>query len=143
MSKFLNISLALLLMLSNLNLQVVTHYCMGRAMESRLVIGHDHPGCGMEGMDGQGVNIQSDPAYSMEDTGCCTNRYQTLGSQDDYQPVQAQVLDPSVWDYATTPSVVICSQPDGEWPMPESVRMNPPPILHGHDYQVMYQVFLI
>ena len=58
-----------------------THYCMGRAVDSQLMVGKHELSCGMMGMDSACETAGSDTMAP----GCCDNKFISIEIEDDYQ----------------------------------------------------------
>ncbi|HXH20081.1 MAG TPA: hypothetical protein VNJ07_13470 [Chitinophagales bacterium] len=96
MKKIFSIFVSLLFLFSTINLNVVSHYCGGRLVETKLITGNGSASCGME----------DDPALCENYPGtawsknCCEDDWHQIAIKDDYtaagnhkvQPDKSQVV---------------------------------------------------
>ena len=82
MKKILSISLALVLLISNVGLTMGTHFCGGHAVKHELMLGPADLNCGMPDMDQEHAPVEG---TFFEAPGCCDNEYQTLEIEDDFK----------------------------------------------------------
>lgn len=80
------------MLVGNSGFAVVTHYCGGKAVDSKIVIGHGELHCGMPDMKGDCKN-ESSTENHFKKKPCCENEYQSLDLEDEFQP---QVIDSSI-----------------------------------------------
>ena len=80
MKRLLSISLAFLLLLSNMGLSIASHYCGGHKVLSELVIGSKKLNCGMKAM----VCKNNNHAPSIQKKHCCDNELLSLDSKDNF-----------------------------------------------------------
>jgi hypothetical protein len=85
MNKVITISLALILLLSNIGLALGTHICCGEAVKSSLTVGHSH----MADMD----KDCPEEGKHFEAQVCCADKYQSLQIEDDHKPGIIQTND--------------------------------------------------
>lgn len=90
MRKIIAISLALLMLFSNMGFAIGTHYCGGMAVESELMHGHEPLDCGMTDMDEQPCPSELTHEHQLAKTPCCENEYQSLDVDGDYEPTVVQ-----------------------------------------------------
>jgi hypothetical protein len=83
MNRVVSILLSLFLLASHINLTIGTHYCRGQAVDSRLLVGETHMGCGMADME-EACDAEGDGDLSFTNPPCCENHYQTLQATDDF-----------------------------------------------------------
>lgn len=83
MKRIIAISLAGLMLLSTLGLNMATHYCGGQAVISTLTFGHEHLDCGM-GEAKLDCSLQSSLPSFQKQT-CCENNYATLHIEDEFK----------------------------------------------------------
>ena len=69
---------------SHLGFAVGTHYCMGDAVESKLMIGHEHLDCGMGDMD-KDCERKSDKETHLNKMPCCENEYLSMDVKDEFK----------------------------------------------------------
>jgi hypothetical protein len=81
MKKLLSISLAVLMLLSGMNLTVATHFCGGSLAASKVSFSGKLATCGMENETNQcaATGLHSD-------TDCCTNHVSHLNVDHNYSP---------------------------------------------------------
>jgi hypothetical protein len=148
--KTIAISLALLVLFSNMGLAIATHYCGGMAVESKLMLGHEPLDCGMTDMDMATVdmgNMDEQPCQSeqthaiqLKKTPCCENEYQSLDVEGDYE---LKVVQPSLnleFVAVFAVSFLRIAFPT-EIPSPQYANYSPP--LIDQDIAILYQVFRI
>jgi len=142
MKRSLSILLSLILLASHLSFTIGTHFCGGEAMESKIMLGKTHLGCGMTETeeacaDSENANL---PGESVDKTPCCENKYQTVQPANEFLEIAA---------YATfnvelaTAIVYAALNPDL---FPKSTKKNfteydSPPI--EKDIQELFQTYLI
>jgi hypothetical protein len=81
MKKLLSISLALLMLLSGMQLTLSMHYCGGELADSKVsIVGHV-ASCGMEGIDDNCTTSES----SLEES-CCKNQVSVYAIDQNYSP---------------------------------------------------------
>lgn len=112
---------------------MVTHYCMGMKLKSKISVGQDKLGCGME------MNHQ-DHKDQREVNHCCDNEFVPVDVTDDYQSnandytLDVPIATIILFTYFNIVPVV------PEKPLfPVDIS---PPSQH-QDRQVLYQTFLI
>ncbi|WP_456459132.1 HYC_CC_PP family protein [Reichenbachiella sp.] len=139
MKKILSISLALIMLTTNMGFAVATHYCGGLAVESKVVLGHETLDCGMANMDKdcktpplEGMHLSKKP--------CCENKYQSIDTEDDFKPtiIQSTVNVEFVAAFIVTFLHLPISSTNEE-----SQYANYSPPLIDQDISVLHQVFLI
>lgn len=139
MKRFVAISLAIIIMMSNLGLTVATHYCGGHAVESGLQLGGGDLDCGMKdgGTEYQAAN-ENCAHFTAEH--CCENLHQTLQTDNTLQidlpapEFHAPVAEPAVYAFHYYEPVTALEI--------APFRIDPPPIFE-RDIQVLFQTFLI
>jgi len=82
LKKILSISLTLILLLSNVGFTYGTHFCMGMAVKSEVMLGHEHLDCGMGMMD---MDTHSEGMHFSE-SECCDNQYVTAETDNQFKP---------------------------------------------------------
>ena len=138
MKKIISISLAILMLTGHLGFAVGTHYCMGIAVESKLMLSHEHMDCGMGEMDGD-LEHEGESEAHLSKIPCCEDQYQNIDLEDDYKPVVGQ----STLDLDFVAAFVI-SHIDlffADQATPQFATYDPPPVTK--DIPVLHQVFLI
>jgi hypothetical protein len=134
--KAASIFLSLLILVSSMGISFSTHYCMGRAVESELMIGMHELSCGMMDMDAScetaGVNIMA--------PGCCDNEFLSIDIEDDYQVVKTEISLEAKFLFAFTYTFLF-NQLQNTEPIVAHTDLHPPPL--EQDYQSMYQAFLL
>ena len=81
MKKLLSISLALLMLLSGMQLTISMHYCGGELADSKVSLTGHIASCGMEGL----VDECTDPGSHME-SSCCNNQVSVYAVDQNYSP---------------------------------------------------------
>ena len=112
---------------------MVTHYCMGMKLKSKIAVGHDKLGCGMD------MDHDSHEDGDAENH-CCDNEYLTVEVADDYQPNTTEyALD------VPLAAAILFTYFYFEPRVPEKplipADVSPPP--QHQDRQILYQTFLI
>lgn len=135
MKKIFSISLAFILLLSNVGFTMGTHFCGGLPVKSELMIGHSHLDCGMGEMErqdcGDDLQVKAKP--------CCENQYQTLEIEDDFKVSKASLDLSPVFVVAYIESFLNLAFSDST--KTQYVNYSPPLLLR--DIPVLNQVFLI
>ncbi|MFT6879590.1 MAG: hypothetical protein ACJARG_000516 [Arcticibacterium sp.] len=140
MKKTISITLASLILFSNMGFTIATHYCGGHAVKSEVSFGVHHLDCGMPTMDGQETLVSNDgQQFFTED--CCDNLVYQLDIQDDYQSnVERVTLNP---DFSI---VFVYAFFSNYFPFLERhkryTNYTPPPLIK-QDVQILFQSFLI
>jgi len=81
MKKLLSISLALLMLLSGMQLTISTHYCGGELADSKVSLTGHLASCGMESSN-DGCSL---PESNME-SSCCNNKVSVYAVDQNYSP---------------------------------------------------------
>lgn len=85
MKKLLSISLALLMLLSGMQLTISMHYCGGELADSRVsIVGH-LASCGMEG-----IVDNCTTSESSLDESCCKNQFSVYEIDHNYSPTYTE-----------------------------------------------------
>ena len=136
MKKAIAISLALVLLTSNIGLAMVTHYCGGQAVKSQLMIGHGNLGCGMSDMEM--ATEHNSKEKSLEYSGCCEDQYQSFEIEDDFNLLQLSLnLDFVTAFVHSFLDVVLLSEEEH----PQHAHYSPPVLFR--DIPILNQVFII
>lgn len=113
---------------------MVTHYCMGKALQSKITVGLETLDCGME-MEGMDHGSEDE-----EESHCCDNEFKSLDVADDYQSIQT--------DYSIdTPLAALLLVsffhfiPSAETSEKYLIDLSPPP--KERDLQILFQSFII
>ncbi|MFY0654366.1 MAG: hypothetical protein JXQ96_20180 [Cyclobacteriaceae bacterium] len=81
MRKIIAISLSILLVVANIGFTVGTHFCLGMAVETKLIIGAGELDCGMNMVK----TCETDTAIpTIQKKGCCDNHFVSLQIEDEY-----------------------------------------------------------
>jgi hypothetical protein len=86
MKQIFSILLSFILLASHSYLTFGTHFCGGEAVESRILFGETHLGCGMMDME-ESCNDPEESnksQTSFDNIPCCENDYQTIQVSDEY-----------------------------------------------------------
>lgn len=83
LKRILSISLMLVILVLNVGLTHITHYCGGEAVESSLSLVHSDLSCGMTSTEMQScTNDEHKEAFNKK--GCCENEYTSISADIDY-----------------------------------------------------------
>ena len=123
---------------SHLGFSVGTHYCMGHAVESKLMIGHEHLDCGMGDMD-KGCERKSDKETHLDKKPCCENEYLSIDVEDEFKPSVEHSLPNLDFVAAFVVSYLDLFSTDQELPQYSVYD----PSLVTWDISILHQVFLI
>lgn len=115
-----------------------THYCMGQAMNSELMIGMHELSCGMMDMDADCDTEENSLAFMAPD--CCDNEFVSIEIEDEYQKASDKISLETQFLFAFTYTLLFDHQYDDEHLNAHSDH--PPPLLE-QDYQSLYQSFLL
>lgn len=140
MKRLVAISLAIIILMSNLGLTVATHYCGGHAVESGLLMGGGDFDCGMEGGDTEHRVVDENCAHFTAES-CCENLHQTIQTDNTLQidlPAP-EFHAPTVAEFVVYSFLFFEPVTAGEI---APFRIFPPP-LPGRDVQILFQTFLI
>lgn len=93
MKKGFSIILSFILLASHMYLSIGTHFCGGEAVESKILIGETHLGCGMMDMEEPCDDFENS---NKKKTGfnkapCCHNEFQTVQTTDEFVKDATQV----------------------------------------------------
>ena len=142
MHRILSILLSAILLASHMSFTIGTHFCGGEAIESKIMLGETHLGCGM--MDTEESCTDSENSSlageNLDNTPCCENQYQTVKSTNEFLEIVAYATFNA--DLATA---IIYTTLNLDL-FPESTNKhfteyNSPPI--EKDIQVLFQTYLI
>ncbi|MEQ9403582.1 MAG: hypothetical protein RIM99_08360 [Cyclobacteriaceae bacterium] len=138
MKRLIAISLALILLLGTTGFTYGTHFCMGRAMKSELMIGHEHMDCGMGMMD-QEVHMDDQMHYAPPD--CCENEYLSVDTDDLFKNSVTSELS-GAFVVVTIAHVLYAIDYDPA-ALEHTFAVDSSPPLPDQDFQALHQVFLI
>ncbi|MBW3546452.1 MAG: hypothetical protein KY428_12795 [Bacteroidetes bacterium] len=129
MKIFLAISLITLLLVGNIGFTIGTHLCCGQAVNSELMIGHNHLADNDCPKKGKHVQIK----------GCCEDHYQTIVIEDELKsaPVQVSSFEFALAFVHTFLNIALFSDTE----KPQYSHYSPPLLLR--DMPVLNQVFII
>ncbi|MEP0987461.1 hypothetical protein [Ekhidna sp.] len=137
MKKIISISLAIILLLGNVGFTYGTHFCMGMAMKSELMLGQEHMDCGMGTMDHPD---HEDEKMHFVAPDCCENEYVTLKTDElfkkDISTELAQI-------FVTSTIAGFLYEINLEFNQHQPILVDSYPPLPDLDFQVLYQAFLI
>jgi len=125
-----------LILISSMGLMFSTHYCMGRAVDSELMVGKHELSCGMMGMDSACETTGSDTMAA----GCCENKFISIVIEDDYKVAKVKFSLESNFIIAFLNTFLL--NPFNEVEHTIAHADHPPPPLE-QDYQSLYQAFLL
>lgn len=138
MNKFVSIFLSLIILISSTGITFSTHYCMGRAVDSKIVVGVHELGCGMMDLD-VACDTNAEGTYLMAPT-CCDNVYLSIEIEDDYQKVSESISLGTNFLFAFTYTFLFDYKNNNEPPLAHADDL-PPPL--AQDYQSLYQSYLL
>jgi hypothetical protein len=142
MKKVFAITLSFILLVSHMSFIVGTHYCGGKTVESKLMLGETHLGCGMsDGMLSCSVTDETNThKVTIENVPCCENQYQTIQVTDEF------VKDATSFTFSVDFALafIYATANFGLYAgiAPQSFTDYSPPPLE-QDLQVLFQTFLI
>lgn len=92
MKQFFSILLSFILLASDINLTLGTHFCGGEAVETKIIWGETHLGCGMMDMEETCDNSEHSNHNQLifNNIPCCQNEFQTIQGTDDFVKETAQ-----------------------------------------------------
>jgi len=137
--KIIAISLALLMLVSNIGFSMNTHFCGGKAVETSFSIGLHNPSCGMEEMNGECETAPS-PQGHIKATPCCANEHLVLQLDDDVD-ICAPAVSSSLVFFTAFVHAFVHPLIDLEQTADHSPYYLPP--ISEKDVQVLLQTFLI
>ena len=113
-----------------------THYCMGRAVDSELMVGKHELSCGMMEMDSACETTGSDTMAP----GCCDNKFISIEIEDDYQLTKVEFSLESNFIIAFLHTFILNHFNEVEHSIAHADHL-PPPL--EQDFQSLYQSFLL
>jgi hypothetical protein len=128
--------LAILILLSSTGLTYSTHFCMGRAVDHVVKMGVHDLDCGMANMD----KACSSDEMALDVPTCCDNEHVFVDIDDEFKVVNPETKFNAKFIVAFTYSFLLENLTIEE-PALAFADHSPPPL--GHDYQSMYQTFLL
>lgn len=144
LKRILSISLMLVILVLNLGLTHITHYCGGEAVESAFSLVHSDISCGMTPSEMEDcANVDyNEHKESIQKKGCCENEYTSISADIDYN--QSQVTASPHLDFKFVMAFAYSFVSNNlflkkDKPSFESYR---PPSL-DRDISVLHQVFII
>lgn len=86
MKKILAVILAIALFASHVNVTFGTHYCGGKPVETKVILGAAHLGCGMNEMGMICALTQNNKpsTQGVDQTPCCENVFQTVQTTGEF-----------------------------------------------------------
>jgi len=142
MKKSLSIFLSFILVISHMSIIIGTHFCSGEAVESRIILGETHLGCGMmdmeESCDDSGKSDKN--GVSFDKLPCCKNEYQNVQSTNEFVKDAVQItlnVDFAVAFIYTSLNLDLFTKSTYQF----STEYISPPLVK--DNQVLFQTFLI
>ena len=136
MKRLSAILLSLIMLFSSMGITYSTHYCMGRAVESKLMIGEHDLSCGMSEMDNA---CDSEVARFMA-PGCCDNTTLSIETEEDYQKQAQKFSLDNSFLFAFSYTLLYSNSFNAEQSVAHSDH-HPPPL--EQDYLSLYQSFLL
>ncbi len=140
MKKVFAIFLGLLLLVSHSYLTIGRHYCGGKVVESKIILGETHLSCRMMEMEKPCNGSENSNEINFDKAPCCKNEYQTVQLTNEFEKVEVPVIFKNVFAnvfvYATLNLDLLTNYPHQTYP-----EYHSPPI--EKDIQVLLQTFLI
>lgn len=136
--RFLAISFALLILLSNMGFTFTTHYCGGHAVQSKLMIGLGDLGCGMESMDNSCESLPDQE--SLKPKACCDNDFITFDIEDEYNSGIEKISIDTKFAFSFIYTFYQLNLDEANQII--ALSDHPPPLLE-RDIQSLYQTFLL
>ena len=142
MKAVFSILLSFFILISGLPLTIGTHFCGGKATESKVILESAHIGCEMANV-GKSYNCEqsNNKDNHFSETPCCKNEYQNLQNINNFVKESIQQV-PFDLDFAT--AFVYTSLNLDLFPKPTNLfntKYSPPPL--EKDIQELFQIFLI
>lgn len=126
------------MLISSSGITLSTHYCMGRAVASELMIGMCQLNCGMLDMDVP-CDANGNESRVMA-PGCCDNEYLSIDIEDDYQNFQEDISLVKILLSTFYYAFVIDTSGNSKH-IASYIDKYPPPI--EQDFQTLHQSFLL
>ena len=136
MKRIVSILMIVLLLSSQVGLAYGTHFCAGKEVKSKVILGHEHLECGME-FSPKSCDEPNETHFSKK--LCCENELISPQVEDDMQPVKTTKNLNPVFVQALVHTLLIQLTADIE--SPRFAEYSPPWI--SFDFHVLHQVFLI
>ncbi|MDF1573348.1 MAG: hypothetical protein P1P82_17195 [Bacteroidales bacterium] len=142
MRKSFSILLSVILLAGQMSVAIGTHFCGGEAVESKIIWGETHLGCGMMDMEEPCDDAEKSNTNELhfDKIPCCENEYHTVQATNEFVKDAAQTtfnVEFAVAFIYTTLNLDL---------FPESTHQfysdySPPPL--EKDISVLFQTFLI
>jgi hypothetical protein len=135
MRKVISIIMSVLLLTSSSGIAYAQHFCGDFEMLSEITLGEKHLSCGMA-MEAPGCEDSG-----TKDHKCCDNKYTKVNTDDSFAKASFSIDFPVTF-VAVFVSVFVIQQID-DYPSHINfyAEYHPPPL--EHDFQVLYETFLI
>ena len=142
MKQVFSILLVLILLASHSYLTIGTHFCGGEAVESKILLGETHLGCGMMDREEPCEDYENSNKSntSFVKTICCKNEYQTVQLTTKFVKVATQIafsFEFAVAFFYTTLNLDLFLKSTQQF----YTEYHSPPL--EKDIQVLFQTFLI
>ena len=115
-----------------------THFCMGLAVDSKLMIGMQELNCGMMDMDAECTPLEE--GYNYMSPKCCDTEYISLEIGDNYEKVTEKISLDNQFLYAFTYTFLLSNHSTQELTF-ALIDFQSPPL--EQDFQSLYQTFLL
>lgn len=135
MRKIVSIVLSILLLASSSGIAYAQHYCGDYEMLAEITLGEKHLSCGMA-MEAPGCEDSGTKVHS-----CCDNHYTKVNTDDSFAKASFSIDFPVIFISAFV-SVFVIQQIDDYSSNINFYAEDHPPHLE-HDFQVLYETFLI
>lgn len=142
MKKGFSILLSFILLASHMYLTIGTHFCGGEVVETKIILGETHLGCGMLDMEKPCDDSENSNKnlVSFDKVPCCKNEFQTVQTTDEFVKdvaPQSFHVDFAIAIIYTTLDLDLFPKSTNQF----YTEYIPPPL--GKDIQVLFQTFLI
>lgn len=141
MKQILSILLSLILLASHMYLTMGTHFCGGEAVETKIMFGETHLGCGMMDMGSLCEDFNTNEnRTNFDKTPCCANEFQIFQSTNEFVLDATQIansLDFSLAFIYTMLNLDLFSKSTHK----VYTEYISPPV--EKDIQILFQVYLI
>ena len=132
--------MSFILLSGHINLTLGTHFCDGTAVETKIMLGESHLGCGMMEISCDDSDENGNEQVSFDKAPCCKNEFHTIQSSDDFvkdAALKVFNIDFAVAFLYTTLNLDLLSKATHQF----YTEYISPPL--EKDIQVLFQTFLI
>ena len=139
MKQVVSIFLSLIILVSSTGLTFTTHFCMGHAVTSEVMLGKGTLECGMNGMD-TACDLPKDTFAFMLPT-CCDTEYISVDICDKYEKSNENISFEQQFMFSFVYTLAFIDNHDTSEQLTVYSHQYPPPL--DQDYQSLYQSFLL